>query len=489
MNEKADTSTKAANSTDPQFQAAPAGDAPSGLDLNPRPPRPVRVSKRAAGALMAFAAVILGLFAYGGYKRQQRQVVALAEGSTPKNVSPATSAGMDIAKDIPSGNLPIVPAARSGPSGSGTLMPPGELQSTGTAQSGSSAGSGGQVFVRQAPMPAQPTAVPAPQPRDTSPEERRLIVAYEREQQAIAAPTSLRDGFVTPGFGGTPPAAQVAGQSSDDASQIASIVQALSRQGSGSQVSPEMVRTLAAARGGSNPDSSNDNDPNMQGREEAFLAKARIGQTEDYLKSTRNAPLSRYEIKAGWEIPAVLEQALNSDLPGELKALVSSSVYDTASGRFLLIPQGSRLLGIYNSRIGYGQDGVQVIWDRVIYPDGSSLDLGGMIGQDAHGYSGFRDKVDHHYKRLIGFAVLTSLFAAASEVSQNQNRSLLTYPSPAQTGGSAVGQQASELGAQVTRRNLNVQPTIKIPAGCRFNVRVNRDILFDAPYAPMPALH
>jgi type IV secretion system protein VirB10 len=206
------------------------------------------------------------------------------------------------------------------------------------------------------------------------------------------------------------------------------------------------------------------------------------------LKSTRNAPLSLYEIKGGWEIPAVLEQALNSDLPGELKALVSSNVYDTATGRFLLIPQGSRLLGVYNSRIGYGQDGVQVIWDRVIYPDGSSLDLSGMIGQDAHGYSGFRDKVDHHYKRLIGFAVLTSLFAAASEISQSQNRSLLTYPSPAQVAGSAVGQQAAELGAQITRRNLSVQPTIKIPVGYRFNVRVNRDILFDSPYAPMSAL-
>ena len=226
-------------------------------------------------------------------------------------------------------------------------------------------------------------------------------------------------------------------------------------------------------------------DQSQQNGKEAFLAKARAGQTDDYLKSTRTAPLSRYEIKAGWEIPAVLEQALNSDLPGELKALVSSNVYDTASGRYLLIPQGSRLVGVYNSRIGYGQDGVQVVWDRVIYPDGSSLDLSGMIGQDAHGFSGFRDKVDRHYTRLIGFAVLTSLFAAASEISQNQNRSLLTYPSPAQVAGSAVGQQASDLGAQITRRNLNVQPTIKVAVGYRFNVRVNRDILFDAPYTPV----
>jgi len=216
--------------------------------------------------------------------------------------------------------------------------------------------------------------------------------------------------------------------------------------------------------------------------QEAFLKEVRTAQSDDYLKSTRTPPISQYEIKAGWEIPAVMEQGLNSDLPGEVKALVTSNVYDIATGRYVLIPQGARLVGEYNSHLGYGQDGVQVIWNRVIYPDGSSLDLSGMLGQDVHGFSGFRDKVDHHYKRLVGFAVLTSLFAAASNVAQNQNRSVLTYPSPGEVAGSAVGQQVSDLGAQVTRKNLNVQPTIKIPVGYRFNVRVNRDVLFDAPH-------
>jgi type IV secretion system protein VirB10 len=228
-----------------------------------------------------------------------------------------------------------------------------------------------------------------------------------------------------------------------------------------------------------------DRDPNAQAQKEAFLAKARSTQTADYLKATRTAPLSPYEIKAGWEIPAVLEQALNSDFPGELKALVSSNVYDTASGRYLLIPQGSTLVGIYDSHVGYGQDGAQVVWDRVIYPDSSSLDLSGMIGQDAHGMAGLRDKVDRHYKRLIGFAVLTSVFAAASDLAQSRNRTLLTYPSPGEVAGSAVGREVSEVGAQITRRNLNVQPTIKVPIGYRFNVRVNRDILFDGPYRPV----
>jgi type IV secretion system protein VirB10 len=313
-----------------------------------------------------------------------------------------------------------------------------------------------------------------------------LIAAYEREQQAMAAPTRLREGFGSLVVANGPETdSSTTHTRGDDAAQIAAVVQGLVRQNGNSQVTPEAVSALLAQR----PQSSGEtnDEQNMQTGKEAFLAKAPARQKDDYLKSTRTPPLSTYEIKAGWEIPAVLEQALNSDLPGELKALVSSNVYDTASGRYLLIPQGSRLVGVYNSRIGYGQDGVQVIWDRIIYPDGSSLDLSGMVGQDVHGFSGFRDKVDRHYTRLIGFAVLTSLFAAASEISQNQNRSVLTSPSPSQIAGSAVGQQASDLGAQITRRNLNVQPTIKIPVGYRFNVRVNRDILFDDPYAPIAA--
>ena len=108
-------------------------------------------------------------------------------------------------------------------------------------------------------------------------------------------------------------------------------------------------------------------------------------QTDDYLRSIRSAPLSRFEIKAGWEIPAILEQSLNSDLPGELKALVTSNVYDTATGMYLLIPQGSRLIGQYDSRVSYGQEGVQVTWSRVIFPDASAIDLNGMVGLDSRG--------------------------------------------------------------------------------------------------------
>jgi type IV secretion system protein VirB10 len=228
---------------------------------------------------------------------------------------------------------------------------------------------------------------------------------------------------------------------------------------------------------------------NMQTRKEAFLAAARLQKTDDYLHSTRSAQLSAYEIKAGWEIPAVLEQSLNSDLPGELKALVMSNVYDTATGQFLLIPQGARLIGRYDSRIAYGQDGVQVVWDRIIYPDASSVDINGMVGLDSRGNTGLRDKVDRHYKRLFGFAALTSMFTVVFDLSQRRTygNGGLMYPSASDTASAAVGREMSQTGAMITRRNLNVQPTVKVPVGYKFTVRVNRDILFEAPYEPLQA--
>jgi type IV secretion system protein VirB10 len=235
---------------------------------------------------------------------------------------------------------------------------------------------------------------------------------------------------------------------------------------------------------------------NMHTTKAAFVSTAQQQKTDDYRHSLRTALLSAYEIKAGWEIAAVLEQSLNSDLPGGIKALMSSNVFDTATGQYLLIPQGS-LVGKYDSRISDGQDGVQVVWDRIIFPDASSVDINppgaiaagpqrGMVGLDAHGNSGLRYDVDHH-KRLFGFAALTSAFSAAYDLSQRNTQSALTYPSVSGTASAAAGREMSQTGEVITLRNLNVQPTIKVPAGYKFTVRVNRDILFDAPHQSMEA--
>jgi type IV secretion system protein VirB10 len=240
---------------------------------------------------------------------------------------------------------------------------------------------------------------------------------------------------------------------------------------------------LDGARGGgvgSRGDVAGVLDQNEQEAKEAFVV-GRRGRTESAERASLALPLTKYEIKAGWDIPATLEQAMNSDLPGEVRGLVRENVYDTVSGRYLLIPQGSRVVGEYNSHITYGQNAMQVVWTRLIFPDGTSFDLGGLNGQDVRGISGFRDKVDNHFTRLISFALLTSAFSAGIEFTQKQsaNESVIT---PSQMATQAVGQQLGQLGTRITERNLNIQPTVKISIGYRFTIRVRRDLVFERPY-------
>ena len=437
--------------------------APSGIDLRPQPARAVRVSRRAGIIVCCLALGVLGLFAYGGYQRQIRQRSAAR--AEPQQVAPATAAGAEILKEIQSAEV------ASSRANTPRLEPPPDNANAARAITPSRPRSAAARTA--APVLVQPAA--AVQRTEPTPEQKRLLWAYQQEQAALAAPTQINTGN-SPDRGHKMDSL-LSGPASDKTSRLAAWT--LGLQPSATSSVPASLHSTEA--GGTSDYVAQ----NAQAAKEAFLEKAKSGAKNDYLPSARIAPLSQYEIKAGWEIPAVMEQGLNSDLPGELKALVAENVFDTATGQYLLIPQGSRLVGVYDSRISYGQDGVQAVWNRIIFPDASSIDLGGMTGQDAQGYAGFRQTVDHHYKRLIGFAALTSLFSAGFAVSQNRSQSVLAYPGPGQVAASAVGSQVAQLGAEATRRNLNVQPTIKIPAGYQFHVRVNRDIVFDAPYRPI----
>ncbi len=237
-----------------------------------------------------------------------------------------------------------------------------------------------------------------------------------------------------------------------------------------------------------NEGSGDDGDANLQQHKEDFIEKAREGREErDYSSATRAPALSKYEIKSGWDIPATLESDVNTDLPGEVKAVVRENVYDTATGQYLLIPQGSRLVGQYDNRVSYGQSRAIVIWSRLIFPDGSSVDLDGMVGHDVSGAAGFHDQVDNHFVRLVSMALMLSAFTAGIEMSQPQTSSASGVLSPSAEATQALGQQFGQLGMEVTRKNLNIQPTVKIRPGYRFNVRVNRDIAFTEPYGNLRA--
>lgn len=199
-------------------------------------------------------------------------------------------------------------------------------------------------------------------------------------------------------------------------------------------------------------------------------------------------PPGPYAIQAGTVIPAVLVTEINSDLPGQVLAQVAHDVYDSRSLRALLIPKGSRLLGKYADQVGVGQYRLLVAWTRVILPDGRSISLPGLETKDRTGAGGLHDQVDRHGGQVFGTAALLSLIGAGVQLSQPNGGygALGSYPTAGQVAAGAVGQQLADVATQMLRRDLNVQPTIRIRQGMPFNVFLAADLVFSEPYAPSP---
>jgi type IV secretory pathway VirB10-like protein len=221
-----------------------------------------------------------------------------------------------------------------------------------------------------------------------------------------------------------------------------------------------------------------DEDLNRAAEKRAFLTD-REPQTRaaNYLVGGREAPLAPYEVKAGTVIPAIMVGGVNSDLPGQLIGQVAENVYDTATGRYILIPQGSKLVGTYDNAITTGQSRVLVAWTRIIYPDASSIDLGKMPGADQSGFAGFKDKVDNHFWEMFSSALLMSVFSAGVQISQGGSDSGNDGESAQQTIAAGLGQQLGQLGQELARRNARIQPTLEIRPGYRFTVMVTKDMV------------
>lgn len=405
-------------------------ESPDGINLHPESPSVARISKRALMGVFLLGLAILGVLFYGMAKRRQSNEQEQAERAAAVKIEAATPEG--VISPNPPPPQPTQPPAFQQPEFNG-YQPSPQMQ----------------VYDRQ----IQP-AVPPPVKKEPTPEE----ITAARTREAMLSPMTV--------------AKQDAAHSQAPAVNVPVAAQP-----------PVLAQGEAAG-----PQMDEYAQVNMQRTKETFLAAARAKASGNYLQYTRTRQLAPCEIKAGWEIPAVLEQNINSDLPGEIKALVSQNIYDTASGKFLLIPQGSRLLGKYNSEVGYGQEAAQVVWERIIYPDGSSLNLAGMVGLDSEGNAGFREKVDRHYKRTFGMAFLTSAFVAAYELTNRRQyggvNGVYAQPTAADRATGAMAGEMANTAAAVTRKNLNVQPTIRVNAGYRFTVRVNRDMLFESPYQP-----
>lgn len=195
---------------------------------------------------------------------------------------------------------------------------------------------------------------------------------------------------------------------------------------------------------------------------------------------------SPYTLRAGTVIPGNLITGINSDLPGEIVAQVSRDVYDSRTQRIVLVPMGSRLIGTYDNQVAAGQGRLLVAWTRLILPDGRSMRLPGLALKDAQGQTGAKDKIDNHWRRVFGDALLLSAISAGVQLSQPQQTSVLAPPSSGQIAAGALGQELSNVALEILRRGMDVAPTITIRPGQPFNVFLNGDLVFAGPYEKNP---
>ena len=183
-------------------------------------------------------------------------------------------------------------------------------------------------------------------------------------------------------------------------------------------------------------------------------------------------PVSPWVLSAGSVIPASLLTGLNSDLPGMVLAQVTEDVRDSASGQWVLIPQGARLVGKYDSVVAFGQRRALVIWNRIVFPDGSSVELDHMPATDASGYSGVADRVDRHTWQLLKGIGLSTLLGVATQLSLGGSGSDLV-----RALRQAVQESGAHAGDQITSRELDIQPTITVRPGWPIRALVNRDLV------------
>ncbi|MCD8235015.1 MAG: hypothetical protein LUC51_11635 [Cloacibacillus porcorum] len=249
----------------------------------------------------------------------------------------------------------------------------------------------------------------------------------------------------------------------------------------------DYLDTLNALLIKSNSDKANAAQSSQNAKEKFFSTPSTTG----YLAATRQEMISPYLIPSGSMIPCTLISGINSDLPGNITAMVTENVFDWSRPNVCLIPQGTRIFGIYDSNIDFAQKRIQVKWSRLIYPDGSTLDIGGMAGVNRQGYSGLKDKFYGHYGRMITAAILTTAFGIIPELIADNNNSSGTSVSSGgqviyvpqnddntQRAGEAVGRALGEVGNKFFDKALNVKPTVLIRPGTRFHVLVNKDMPF-----------
>ena len=231
-------------------------------------------------------------------------------------------------------------------------------------------------------------------------------------------------------------------------------------------------------------------DPGSQALKQGFLRGADGGSSFTPQGYSANIPVPQqfpYELKAGTIIPALLISGINSGLPGNVIAQVSENVWDTATGKFILIPKGSRILGAYDSEVSFGQRRVLLVWNRLVFPDGTTLNIAGTPGSDQAGYSGLSGRVDEHWGAMFKAALLASVFVAGAEAVYNEDSRGYTViaqeeKSIRDAAAESLAGSILDMGAKIMNRAADIQPAITVRPGKKMAAFVQRDVVFPFPY-------
>ena len=399
--------------------AAPAPADPAGFRLRGETPRVMRLSRKVIAGIGA-----VGALAVGG---------ALTFALQSRDTKPP-------AELYNTDNRAVTERVASGPRDYAAL-PPGVPQ-LGAPLPGDLGGPIVSAQQRGETVPLPPIGADAGQPNTgATPEEQARQRAVQEHEAAIASRLFLG------GQSGTAPV----GQGSAASSPLAGLDFAA-------------LNAAAAPPAPEPPDG-----PNMQRSKQEFVGRGSESRTLNAGQLTD--PVSPHVVQAGNVIAAALITGISSDLPGQVTAQVTQNVYDSPTGRILLIPQGSRLIGDYDSQVAYGQRRVLLAWSRLILPDGRSIILDRQPAGDAAGYAGLEDQVNQHWSGIARAAALSTLLSIGAEMGSDSDNDIARA---IRDGGQNTFNQA---GQEIVRRQLNIQPTLTIRPGYPVRVLVSRDIV------------
>lgn len=437
----------------------PPAVAPLEGTLQPKPRPAVWLSKKVMLVILGavVAGVLIFVAAVDNYDNKKAPAPAAEEKKDSEAGKSALIGGLP--NDLKSEKKGAVVAPAEVPAAEEKQAPP---MPAGIPAMGDKPGSGS--VLQPGGKGALPAGAPTAQQANLTPEQQRLMVAkQEREDRLRQArlggleAKAYQDagaGAAGAGVGSAAAASAVTGNAGPGLFAAG--------QGAGAQVAGDQDQKLKFLKDGGNAPAG-------------------------YHPNTVLPPASPYQLNAGSKIPAILEMAVNSDLPGMVTARVRQGVYASVQDSCLLIPPTSLLLGSYDSRVAIGQARQLVVWNRLLFPNGYELNLAGMPSADAGGQAGLEADVDNHWLRLFGVALGMTAVTAGVQLSvtpssTNSSNGVVTQSSNAQTISNALTQQFGQLGGQMMGKYLNVQPTLRNYFGERFNIIVPRSIVFPNCY-------